>query len=146
MYEQWFNLWLYCWHSILPVEKEAHITHHIKVALTHWNFMSTVLYYYCNYYLSNSQRWQCTKVEEQVAYHYAGQLAEMGDYFRHNMYVCILCLRCEDDMLVILCMGLPITTISADEWLNSLICHDDIKCITTNRWFFMLEPMIYLMG
>ena len=92
--------------------------------------MSTVLYYYCNYYLSNSQR---CKVEEQVAYHYAGQLAEMGDYFRHNMYVCILCLRCEDDMLVILCMGLPITTISADEWLNSLICHDDIKCITTNR-------------
>ena len=35
-------------------------------------------------------------------------------------------------VLAILCMGLPITTTIAGEWLNSLIVHDNIKCITTN--------------
>ena len=44
-------------------------------------------------------------------------------------------------MLVILCMGLPIITTIADEWLNSttiadkwlnsLIFYDNVKCITT---------------
>ena len=34
-------------------------------------------------------------------------------------------------VLVILCIGLPITTAIASKWLNSLI-HDDNKCITAN--------------
>ena len=46
------------------------------------------------------------------------------------MYVYILYPRCKVAKLVILCMALPITTILvAGEWLNSLIFHDDMKCI-----------------
>ena len=44
----------------------------------------------------------------------------------------ILYLSCEDAILVILCMGLSITTTIAGKWLNSLIFHDDVKCITVN--------------
>ena len=40
--------------------------------------------------------------------------------------------RCEDAILVILCMSLPTATTVAGEWLISLIFHDDIKCITAN--------------
>ena len=47
MYEQWFNLWLYRWHSLLPVEKKKHhVTHHAKFATIHWNFTGTILYMY----------------------------------------------------------------------------------------------------
>ena len=35
---------------------------------------------------------------------------------------------------MILYMGLPITTTISGQWLiNSLIFHEDIKCITTNE-------------
>ena len=34
-------------------------------------------------------------------------------------------------MLVILCMGLPITTTITGEWLNNLIFHDNVKGNTT---------------
>ena len=45
------------------------------------------------------------------------------------------CISCISDVrmpyvLVILCVCLPITTTVSGEWLNSLIFHDDIKCIT----------------
>ena len=56
--------------------------------------------------------------KEQVAYHYAGLLAEMGKRFRHNMHMYILHLRHEDVILVIMCTGLPITTTIADQWLK----------------------------
>ena len=45
----------------------------------------------------------------------------------------ILYLRCEDAIFAILCMGIPITTTFAGEWLSILILHGDIKCITANR-------------
>ena len=48
------------------------------------------------------------------------------------MYVYILYLMREDAVLAILCMSLAITTTIADQWLNSLIFHSDIKCITAN--------------
>ena len=48
------------------------------------------------------------------------------------MYMYILYLSCEDAILVILCMGLSITTTIAGKWLNSLIFHDDVKCIIAN--------------
>ena len=38
----------------------------------------------------------------------------------------ILYLKGEEAILAILCMGLPITTTVAGEWLNSSIFHDDI--------------------
>ena len=41
----------------------------------------------------------------------------------------ILYLRYEDAILAILYTDLPITTITAYEWLNSLIFHDDKYCI-----------------
>ena len=50
----------------------------------------------------------------------------------HIVYVCTLYLRCKDTILVILCTNLPITTTIAGQWLNILIFHDDIKCITAN--------------
>ena len=53
--------------------------------------------------------------------HLAGQLAETGDCFRHGFYVYILYLRHANAILVILYMGLPITTSIAGQWLNSLI-------------------------
>ena len=45
----------------------------------------------------------------------------------------ILCLRCEDAKRAILCTGLHITTTIAGEWLNSLIFHNNNKCITPNE-------------
>ena len=44
----------------------------------------------------------------------------------------LLCLRCEDAILAILCTGLPISTTAAAKLLNSLIFQDDTKCITGN--------------
>ena len=44
----------------------------------------------------------------------------------------IMYLRCEDAILAILCMGLPITTTIAGEWLSSLIFSGNNKCITVN--------------
>ena len=38
----------------------------------------------------------------------------------------------KDAILWILCMGVPIITTIADEWLNCLIFHGDTKCITAN--------------
>ena len=56
----------------------------------------------------------------------------------------ILYLRCEDGILAILCMGPPITTTAAGEWLNSLIFHDNIKCITTNGWTIIYVGADYM--
>ena len=56
----------------------------------------------------------------------------------------ILYLRCEDDILVILCMGIPITTTLAGEWLNTLIFHGDIKCITANGWMIIHVDRLYM--
>ena len=42
----------------------------------------------------------------------------------------ILYLRHEDAIFAILYMGLPISTTIVSEWLNYLIFHDDIKCIS----------------
>ena len=58
-------------------------------------------------------------------------LTEMSDYFRHNTYVRILYLRHANTMLAIMCTGLPITTTTAGERLNSLIFHDNITCIAS---------------
>ena len=35
MHEQWYNLWLYRWHSLLPETKELHIMRHVKIATIH---------------------------------------------------------------------------------------------------------------
>ena len=35
MHEQWFNLWLYQWHSLLPVDNRSVVTHHVKFAAIH---------------------------------------------------------------------------------------------------------------
>ena len=35
-------------------------------------------------------------------------------------------------MFVSLCMGVPITTTFAGEWLNTIIFHGEMKCITAN--------------
>ena len=51
----------------------------------------------------------------------------------------ILYLRCEGTELVILYTGLPVTITLASECLNSLMFHDDIKCITSNG-----QTMIYV--
>ena len=48
------------------------------------------------------------------------------------MYVYILYLRGKDATDVILCIGLPSTTTLVDQWLSSLIFHDNMKCITAN--------------
>ena len=56
----------------------------------------------------------------------------------------ILYLRSEDDIPVILCTGLSITTILAGEWLNSLIFHGDIKCITANGWMIIYVDQLYV--
>ena len=52
--------------------------------------------------------------------------------YRHNTCMFISYLRREDAIFTILCAGLPITTTVAVEWLNNLIFHDNIKCITAN--------------
>ena len=70
-----------------------------------------------------------------VACHYTSLLAGISDGFRRNTYMLfmyILYLWCEDAILAILCMGLPITITVAGEWLNSLILHDDNKSIAAN--------------
>ena len=38
-------------------------------------------------------------------------------------------LRSYDAIVVILCIGLPITATGVSEWLNSLIFHDNINII-----------------
>ena len=42
---------------------------------------------------------------------------------------------------MILCMGLPITSTIASEYLNSSTLHDDINCITANG-----QKVIYVGG
>ena len=42
-------------------------------------------------------------------------------------------------MLVILCTVLPITATIAGQWLNSLVFHDDIKCIIANEKMIKLN-------
>ena len=89
----------------------------------------------CYYYFaSNNQLWQCTKIEGTSSLPLGRLLGRDGQYFRHNMNIYILHLRHKDTILTILCIGLrkPITNTLAGEWLNNLIFHDDIKCITTN--------------
>ena len=58
---------------------------------------------------------------------------------RHNTYVYNLYLRHEDAIFVIQCTGLLITTSIIGHWLNSLIFHEYIKCITANG-----QTMIYM--
>ena len=48
------------------------------------------------------------------------------------MHVYILHLRCENAILAILRMDLPITATISGKWLNILTFHDDNKCITAN--------------
>ena len=72
------------------------------------------------------------RLKKQAAYHQPSRLAETSDCFRHNAYMYILYLRSEDNILAILCTGLPITTNIAGQWLNSSIFHTDIKFIIAN--------------
>ena len=67
-----------------------------------------------------------------MTYQKAGVLAKIGDCFGHNTYMYILYLRCEEPILAILCTDLPIITIYAGEWLNSLIFNDNVESITAN--------------
>ena len=62
---------------------------------------------------------------------WAGVLAETADCFKQviTTYVHVLYLSHEDTIIAVLCMGLPITTSLADQWLNSLTFHDDIKYV-----------------
>ena len=70
---------------------------------------------------------------QQMAYHQAVRLEEMGNGFRYNMHEYILYQRHEDTIFAILCTDLPITATLVGQWLNSLIIFNgDIKCITTN--------------
>ena len=71
-------------------------------------------------------------LKKQAAYHQPSRLAETNDCFRHNTYMYILYLRSEDNILAILCTGLPITTTIAGQWLNSSIFHANIKFIIAN--------------
>ena len=59
-------------------------------------------------------------------------MAETDNYFRHNMYMYILYLMCEEAILAFLCTGLPITTTVDSEWLNGLVFHENTKSITAN--------------
>ena len=91
-------------------------------------------YYYCYWLLllllviRDNHWWQCTKVEGAGSLPLGRLTGRDGQIF-HTLY--ILYLRREDAILF-LCMGIPIATIIAGEWLNSLLFHDDIKCITAN--------------
>ena len=63
----------------------------------------------------------------------------MGDSLRFNMYMYTLYLRGKDTILVILCMSLPIIITFTGQSFNSLIFHDNIKCITANE-----QTIIYI--
>ena len=81
--------------------------------------------------LTNNQQWPCTKVKLEeidcLPLHLSTTIT--GDCFRHIMYVYILYLKCKDNILAILHMGLPITRM-----VNSSIVHDDNKCITAGAY------------
>ena len=72
---------------------------------------------------------QCATVEEAGSLPSAKLTGRDKRRFRHNTYMYILYLRSEDNILAILCMGLPITTTTAGQWLNNSMFHTDIKFI-----------------
>ena len=82
--------------------------------------------------------------KEQAAHHWAGQLAEMCDCFRHNTHAHILYLKYEYAILMILCTGLPITTTIVVQWLNSLIFYNNIKCTAANGWIIIYTGVDYM--
>ena len=110
--------------------------HLVAICLFVYSQQLVVAGYYYYYCLSNNQWWLCTKigVASLLLDLYTGR---DGWLFQASyiLYVYILYLRREDTILVILCTSLPITITLADEWINSLIFHDDIK--------FMV-PIIYV--
>ena len=59
----------------------------------------------------------------------------MGFCFRHNICTCISCIsyKC-----------LPINTTIAGKLLNSLIFHDNIKCITVNMWLSLRKSTMWV--
>ena len=74
------------------------------------------------------------------------QLGETGNCFRHKMYMCILYLRCEDTILVILCSTLPITTTIAGEWFNSKYSMTISNVLQLmDRQLFILRLIIFIM-
>ena len=77
------------------------------------------------------------KQRKQATCHQATLVAEMANGFRHNSYVYSLYLRCENTILAILCMNLPITTTIAGEQLICFIFYNDTKCITTNGYMII---------
>ena len=46
--------------------------------------------------------------------------------------------------MILQCTGLPITTTIAGQWLNSLIFHDNIKCITANGLTIIYDGADYM--
>ena len=62
-----------------------------------------------------------------------------GQLLQACTYMDILYLRHRETILVILCMIVPIITAIACQWLNNLVFHGDIKCITANG-----EAMIHV--
>ena len=76
----------------------------------------------------------CTKVEEAGSLPFVGHLEVIDDYFRHNMYVYISCLRCKAIILSIVCMGLPHNYHYCWQMVKSLksnyVLDDDNKCIS----------------
>ena len=55
-----------------------------------------LLQYYYSYCLSDYLQWPCTKVKEAGCLHQAGRQRWVTTYFRHNMYMYILYMRCKD--------------------------------------------------
>ena len=86
-----------------------------------------------------------SRYKEWATYHLIGWLVEMGNCFRHNTCIYILYLRCEDVVLAILYTDLHITTTFASEGLNSLIFHDNIKCIMDNVTIIHFTQKIWVL-
>ena len=59
-----------------------------------WQLVVSGYYYIIGYPITSNG--SAPRQKEQVAYRQAGQLAEMGDYFRHITHVYIMYLRYED--------------------------------------------------
>ena len=81
-----------------------------------WLIVASSYYYHC---ISNNQWWSCTKEEEADSLSFCWSTGITDDYFRHNMCVCILYLRCKEAILTIPYKGLATTTTTtiAGKWL-----------------------------
>ena len=127
-------VYLYChayillwWFSLLLVD-----SHLVTICLLVCSQQLVVTEYYYYYCLSDKQQWQSTKLKGAGSLLSARSTDRDQQLIQNNMYMYVLYLRSEDTILAILCTGLPITTNIADQWLNSLIFHANIKCIRTN--------------